>query len=211
MQVFNVILATDSQDGIGNTSSTAVHTLPWSLDNEFKYYLSMVHHEQEKMQKYGKKTLLVTAPTVFSELSKLHPDGFIWALISKSIVKKPEICDILSDDYSLNDLYKIIESSEWANKIGRIIVLGGVPLYNQVMNGNVPTRIFRTRINHDFKADRSISQLNTEKFKKIHSKYINDMPVLVGKQTEVDSLSGKTVNYEIEVFTNYAYLSSLEA
>ena len=41
MKVVNVILATDNKDGIGNTSSTAIHTLPWSLNSEFKYYLSM--------------------------------------------------------------------------------------------------------------------------------------------------------------------------
>ena len=46
---------------------------------------------------------------------------------------KPANCDILTADYSFKEMMDILSGDEYKGKIGNIIVLGGVPLYNTMM------------------------------------------------------------------------------
>jgi len=138
----------------------------------------------------------------------MHPSPFIWALISKSLKTAPtapkdsEI--ILSSDYSLMELLQKIKSDEWRNKIRRVVVLGGVPMYDYLhQQSEIPTRVFWTFINADCKADRLVKSLDKSKFKRISSESVNDMPILKGPQEEINQLSGEKVQYEVEVWTNY--------
>ena len=46
---------------------------------------------------------------------------------------KPANCDILTADYSFKEMMDILSGDEYKGKIGNIIVLSGVPLYNTMM------------------------------------------------------------------------------
>ena len=59
--------------------------------------------------------------------------GFIYVIVSKSMKTKPANCDILTADYSFKEMMDILSGDEYKGKIGNIIVLGGVPLYNTMM------------------------------------------------------------------------------
>ena len=59
--------------------------------------------------------------------------GFIYVIVSKSMKTKPANCDILTADYSFKEMMGILSGDEYKGKIGNIIVLGGVPLYNTMM------------------------------------------------------------------------------
>ena len=49
-KVFNAIVAVNKSYGIGVSRSM---TLPWKLTNEFRYFLRMLDHDQEKFEKQG--------------------------------------------------------------------------------------------------------------------------------------------------------------
>ena len=46
MFVFNCILATDVNNGLGFTESKETVSLPWKLANEWKYYMGMCEFEK---------------------------------------------------------------------------------------------------------------------------------------------------------------------
>ncbi|CAG5105407.1 Oidioi.mRNA.OKI2018_I69.chr1.g2106.t1.cds [Oikopleura dioica] len=242
--VWNALVARDREGGIGLTEGK----LPWKLYNEWQYYLRMLHHEQDEFLKNGKRTLLVGGPKG-TDIEFLRTDGFhkaggfYWAVISKSLKQTPEGADFLSGDYSMDELDKWMNSEEWRPKIGRVIILGGVPscgntdssvravnsssgislilgrekerpgvsstvkpaakMYNLLMTLPFPSRYFMTVIDHDFKADRKIDQLDMSKWKRVPTESIKDLPVLVGPQREVDQISGKEVSYEVHVYVNH--------
>ena len=58
---------------------------------------------------------------------------------------------------------KIVET-EYKDKISRIIVLGGVPLYNTMMDSPLKCRFFWTRIDAEFEADRRMRDLDMTKW-----------------------------------------------
>lgn len=200
--IWNALVARDRTGGIGQNEGN----LPWKLYNEWQYYLRMLHHEQDDFLKNGKKTLLVGGPKVFNECRTdgFHKaGGFHWAVISKSLKEKPEGADFLSADYNMKELDDWINSEEMRSKIGRVIILGGVPMYNLLMTLPFPSRYFMTVIDHDFKADRKIDQLDMSKWKRIETASVTDLPVLVGPQREVDQISGVEVSYEVHVYVNH--------
>ena len=94
----------------------------------------------DALKEKGKKNVLVCGPTVYKEAVTIHHEEYIWVLVSKSIKEKPEGCDILTDDYSLWQMMEILNQPEYKDIIGNIIVLGGVPVYNTVMDTTFKAR-----------------------------------------------------------------------
>ena len=47
MFVFNCLLATDKNNGLGFTESKETVSLPWKLANEWKYYMGMCEFEKD--------------------------------------------------------------------------------------------------------------------------------------------------------------------
>merc|ERR1712227_257905 len=185
MKICNVILASDESNGIGLSKCDRAVTLPWSLDNEFGYFKQMTEH------------------------SPIHPSPYIWTIISKSTKNAPEAPKnsevILSSDYSLNEVFELANSEKWRNKIRRIFVLGGVPIYNTCFQQTaIPTRIFWTRIKFDSGADRRVEKLDDQIWKRIAPSSVKDLPVLHGKHSETDNISGQVLNYEVQIFQNFA-------
>ena len=111
----------------------------------FRYFKRMTEYENELYEKDGKRTMLICGPIVFKEHSPIHPSPYIWTIISKSTKSAPEAPKnsevILSSDYSLNEVFELANSEKWRNKIRRIFVLGGVPIYNTCFQQTaIPTR-----------------------------------------------------------------------
>ena len=105
----------------------------------------MTEHENEMFEKDGKRTMLICGPVVYKEHSPIHPSPYIWTIISKTLEKTPEAPKnsevILSRDYTLNEVFQLANSEKWKNKIRRIFVLGGVPIYNTLFQQTtIPTR-----------------------------------------------------------------------
>ena len=55
------------------------------------------------------------------------PSAPLSACASQRLTQNFQGCDFLSADYNLNELDQWINSEEWKPKIGRVIILGGVP------------------------------------------------------------------------------------
>ena len=128
--IFNAILATDRNNGIGLDT-----VLPWKLDKEFKHYMNTTHHKSDP----NKKHLMICGPQVFKDYYCLAPKpDFLWAVVSRSITEKPENCDILTADYTLKELAETLATQEYKDEIENIIVIGGVPIYNTVMSESFP-------------------------------------------------------------------------
>jgi len=202
--VFNAILATDRKNGIGINT-----TLPWKLDKEFEHYMNATHYRSADHEKENKKHLMVCGPQVFKDYYCLapHNQNFLWALVSRTVTEKPENCDILTNDYTLSELVNIIESEEYKNKIGNIIVIGGVGLYNTVMSESFAhkCRFFWTRVDSEFEVDRRVEQLNMNKWTEVTGKdrVIEGFPSLPEKTTEVDNATGKPLSWYVHVFENF--------
>merc|ERR1719295_1525058 len=140
--ILNAIVATDRSNSIGNTERSDVVALPWKLKKEFEYFCSMIDSNRES-------TLLVCGPKVHAEFVGHGMIDYHYAIMSKSIKEKPDHCVILSSDYSFNELLTTVNNdypvmpqsviqvcrySSSQDKFTRIIVLGGVPLYNTLMS-----------------------------------------------------------------------------
>lgn len=200
--VFNAILASDRNNGIGIGNG-----LPWKLTKEFEHYMNTTHHKSKKDQ--HKKHVFICGPEVFKEYYCLAPKpDFIWAVVSQSITIKPENCDILTSDYSLRELAGELQSDQYRDNIGHLIVIGGVPLYNTVMDETFPykSRFFWTRVDADFDVDRRVGQMNMKKWKEITGKNrdIEGFPALPEKTTELDNNTGKEISWNVHVYQNFA-------
>ena len=65
-------------------------------------------------------------------------------------------------------------------------------------------RIFWTRIKFDSGADRRVEKLDDQIWKRIAPSSVKDLPVLHGKHSETDNISGQVLNYEVQIFQNFA-------
>lgn len=205
MRILNAIVASDRTNGIGFTKKSQGYgnvSLPWKLAGEFKYYCEMVEFKEENAG--AKKNVLICGPAVFKEASLLHPEGHIWVVVSKSIKEKPIGCDILTSDYSLSQMFDLLDSAPYKGNTGNLIVLGGVGLYDTLMNSTtIKSRFFWTRIDADCEADRKIQNLDLTKWHEIKQRSFKGFPPLPEKQTEVNQVSGSTVSWYVHVYQNF--------
>ena len=65
-------------------------------------------------------------------------------------------------------------------------------------------RIFWTRIKFDSGADRKVEKLDDQIWKRVAPSSVKDLPVLHGKHSETDNISGQVLNYEVQIFQNFA-------
>jgi len=202
--ILNAIVAADKNNAIGNTKREDVDvSLPWRLAKEFEYFMKMCDFKKGDSEK---RTMLVCGPLVHKEHFTLTPNGmdeFYYVVVSKSIKEKPANCHILTDDYSFTDLLKIVKT-EYKDKVSRIIVLGGVPLYNTMMSSPFKCRFFWTRIDAEFDADRRMRNLDMEKWTEQMSRDIEDFPPLPDTTNELEQLTGKTVSWRVHVYENFS-------
>ena len=85
-----------------------------------------------------------------------------------------------------------------------IMILGGVPLYNTMMNTTTHNcRFFWSRIDAEFDADRKMQNLDMEKWKEVETREISGFPTLPDTITEIEHLTQKTVSWRVHVYENF--------
>ena len=98
---------------------------------------------------------------------------------------------------------KIVDT-EYKDKISRIIVLGGVPLYNTMMSTtDHRCRFFWSRIDAEFDADRKMQDLDMKRWNENETREISGFPTLPETVTELEHLTQKTISWRVHVYENF--------
>ncbi|KAL4665498.1 hypothetical protein H8959_019991 [Pygathrix nigripes] len=138
IRLLNCIVAVSQNMGIGKNRD-----LPWPpLRNEFRYFQRMTQTLRKKNRSLKDRINLV---------------------LSRELKKPPQGAHFLAR--SLDDILKLIEQSELANKVEMTWIVGGNSAYKEAINHPGHLKLFVTRIMRDFESDTFFPEIDLEKYK----------------------------------------------
>ncbi|KAL4675456.1 hypothetical protein H8959_009601 [Pygathrix nigripes] len=139
--------------------------LPWPLlRNEFRYFQRMTQTLQEKDR--------------------------INLVLSRELKGPPQGAHFLAR--SLDDILKLTEQPELANKVEMICTVGGSSVYKEAIDHPSHLKLFVTRIMRDFESDTFFPEIDLEKYKLL----LEYPGVLSDVQEEKD------IKFKFEVYEN---------
>uniref|UniRef100_A0A2K5XAS0 Dihydrofolate reductase n=1 Tax=Mandrillus leucophaeus TaxID=9568 RepID=A0A2K5XAS0_MANLE len=145
VRLLNCIVAVSQNMGIGKNRD-----LPWPpLRNEFRYFQRMTPTLQK---------IWFSIP----EKNRSLKDR-INLVLSRELKELPQGAHSLAR--SLDDIFKLTEQPELANKVEMIWIVGGSSVYKEAMNHPGHLKLFVTRIMWDFESDMFFSEIDLEKYK----------------------------------------------
>uniref|UniRef100_A0A2K6LMD1 dihydrofolate reductase n=1 Tax=Rhinopithecus bieti TaxID=61621 RepID=A0A2K6LMD1_RHIBE len=84
-------------------------------------------------------------------------------VLSRELKEPPQGAHFLAR--SLDDILKLTEQPELANKVEMIWIVGGSSVYKEAMNHPGHLQLFVTRIMRDFESDAFFPEIDVEKYK----------------------------------------------
>jgi len=143
MKKFNIIFASDNNNGIGKNNN-----LPWYFKNDLKYFKNITTYNE-----FNKKNILIMGNNTFKSIN--------YSLLSDRI-----IYIITFDDSNLSKKYNNIiyfknfidaynEASKYNDK--NIWVVGGSMIYNIAIKHYACNKIYHTLIDSDFNCDKQFN------------------------------------------------------
>uniref|UniRef100_A0A2K6C677 Dihydrofolate reductase n=1 Tax=Macaca nemestrina TaxID=9545 RepID=A0A2K6C677_MACNE len=145
VRLLNCIVAVSQNMGIGKNGD-----LPWPpLRNEFRYFQRVT----QTLQKIWFS---------ISEKNRSLKDRI-------NLILSRELKELLQEAHSLarslDDIFKLTEQPELANKVEIIWIVGGSSVYKEAMNHPGHLKLFVTRIMWDFENDTFFPEIDLEKYK----------------------------------------------
>ncbi|ELV12692.1 Dihydrofolate reductase [Tupaia chinensis] len=109
-------------------------------------------------------------------------------VLSRELKEPPPGAHFLAK--SLDDALKLIEQPELTNQVDMVWLVGGSPVYKEVMNQPGHLKLFMTRILQDFESDTFFQEIDLEKYKLL--------PGYPGVLSDVQEEKG--IKYKFEVY-----------
>uniref|UniRef100_A0A2K5L3N9 Dihydrofolate reductase n=1 Tax=Cercocebus atys TaxID=9531 RepID=A0A2K5L3N9_CERAT len=135
VRLLNCIVAVSQNMGIGKNGH-----LPWPpLRNEFRYFQRMTQTLHQNLIRFS-----------IPEKNRSLKDR-INLVLSRELKGPPQGAHSLAR--SLDDILKLTEQPELANKVEIIWIVGGSSVYKEAMNHPGHLKLFVTRIMRDFEND----------------------------------------------------------
>jgi dihydrofolate reductase len=194
--IYSIAAMCDSNRGIGLNGN-----LPWSLPNEYKYFLTVSTRVKDETKKNAVVVGRLTFESIISEES--IPD-FFYVVVSSSINKEklnlknrldPQALTVAT---SYSDAIDYI-SNNLSDKVENIFVIGGSNIYKNSFEFKRLDRLYLTHIYHEFKCDTFLEPANfLDSFEKLEN--FNDFSV---EGFEIDKLitdSNTNIQYRCVVY-----------
>ena len=150
---FNLIVATDINNGIGFDN-----TMPWDISNDLKYFKRITTHNIDDTRKniivMGSKTWKQTGylkhryniiiSNTLQKVDIMNISLFDDIFICKSITQSITLCKLLHDKKNGGDTFFI----------------GGEKIYSSILNDNILTKIYLTRIHESYICNKYLTKIN---------------------------------------------------
>ncbi|XP_013779868.2 dihydrofolate reductase-like [Limulus polyphemus] len=131
--------------------------------------------------------------TWFSIPEKHRPlAGRINIVLSRELKELPGAHHLVP---SFQEVVQLLKEPSLVKKIEKIFVIGGSSLYKEAIDSSYCSKIYLTRIDHDFQCDAFFPELDTNKYL-----LIRDAEVLQEEQEE------NGIKYRYEVYKRHAQL-----
>ena len=150
---FNIILAIDNQNGIGQNNS-----LPWSISEDLQYFKKITSHTEVPN---SLNAVIMGRKTCESIPNKYLP-GRLNIVMTRSVDYKNNNAKIVD---SFDKALKLAED----NKVNNIWVIGGAEVYNLAFRHFKLNKIYLTVIHNDFKCDTFVELPKINVFKTSNS------------------------------------------
>jgi dihydrofolate reductase/thymidylate synthase len=178
MKKFNIILASDNNNGIGRNNE-----LPWHFKKDLKFFKNITSYNE-----YSNKNVLIMGNNTFKSINcSLILDRIIYVItFDKSYTKNYN--NILYFN-SFIDAYN--EASKNIN--GNIWVIGGSMIFNIAINHYACNKIYYTYIDNDFNCD-TFFNINNYNINWIYNTDIKDINILNSKEYDLTFKKGKIIH-----------------
>ncbi|XP_061071632.1 dihydrofolate reductase-like [Conger conger] len=159
----NCIVAVCPNMGIGNDGNLPWH--PKRLSKEFKHFQKMT---MTSMGEGKQNVVIMGRKTWFSIPERNRPlKNRINIVLSRELKEAPEGAHYLASDFSA--ALRLLDSTEVAEQVGQVWVIGGSSLYKEAMEAPCPRRLFVTRVQEQFHCDTFLPQFSLEKYRLLPS------------------------------------------
>ncbi|XP_028852784.1 dihydrofolate reductase [Denticeps clupeoides] len=157
-RMLNCIVAVCPDMGIGKNGDLPWH--PIRLSNEFKHFQKMTMTPATE----GKKNAVIMGrKTWFSIPAQNRPlKNRINIVLSRELKEPPAGAHYLASDFSA--ALRLLDTSELANELDQVWVIGGSSLYKETMESPGHRRLFVTRILQQFDSDTFLPDIDLDKY-----------------------------------------------
>lgn len=163
MQLFNIIVALDKNNGIGKDGD-----LPWHLSTDMKYFKKIT----SEVKNFEKRNAVIMGRKTWESI----PEKFRPLDKRLNIVLTNQLDYNLPDDVdkaaSLDEALKLIENN-YADSIEAVFIIGGAQIYNLAMQHPAVNELYITEIQQAFDCDTFFPEFR-EKFQRTYASSVQN-------------------------------------
>ena len=155
---FDIVVATDQEGGIGNTTLDGVEYIPWRIPSELRFFKSLTT--------IGNNAVIMGRNTWDSLPKKAQPlPNRINIVISRTMSANNDLATTPLVFKSLDDSLRFLRKLDVTTmRIDNVFVIGGAMLYETALEHPMCRQVYKTLIQDKYNCDKEFPTINLDKF-----------------------------------------------